>query len=160
MTAETERDPWSALIERAQAITERLEADEADSRARLGYMAFNPRRLLEMAKSGRKLTAAEYEALAEAWYYKFGELLPTGDASDREPPPPKPQLPPPNYIVAPKLAAKLMGVSLSYLQRAEKDGRLPKRVRMSERRVGYFVRDIEAWQKRIEDEARAPRRPH
>jgi predicted DNA-binding transcriptional regulator AlpA len=113
-----------------------------------------------MVKDSRKLTVAEYEALAEAWYYRFGELLPTGDASDREPPPPKPQLPPPNYLVAPKVAAKLMGVSLSYLQRAEKDGRLPKRVKISERRVGYFVRDIEAWQQRIEDEARGPRRTH
>ena len=153
MTAEIKRGLWPALIARAQAITERLEADEADSRGRLSFMAYHPRRLLEMIKSGRKLTAAEYEALAEAWYYKFGELLPTGDASDREPPPPKPQLPPPNYIVAPKLAAKIMGVSLSYLQRAEKDGRLPKRVRMSTRRVGYFIRDIEAWQDRIEHEA-------
>ena len=106
------------------------------------------------------MTAAEYEALAEAWYYKFGELLPFGDGSERAPPTPKPLLPPPNYLVAPKEAAKLMGVSLSYLQRAEKDGRLPKRVKISERRVGYFVRDIEAWQHRIEEEARGPRRLH
>jgi predicted DNA-binding transcriptional regulator AlpA len=134
MTIDVERGPWPALIERAQAITDRLATDEADSRRRLGFLAYHPQRLIEMLKGSRKLSVAEYEALAEAWYYRFGAAADRGRHGPRAAPP-KPKLPPPDYIVAPKEAAKLMGVSLSYLQRAEKDGRLPKRVRMSKRRV-------------------------
>jgi hypothetical protein len=88
MTIDVERGPWPALIERAQAITDRLATDEADSRRRLGFLAYHPQRLIEMLKGSRKLSVAEYEALAEAWYYRFGELLPTEDGTDREPPRP------------------------------------------------------------------------
>ena len=146
MTAHTDSGSVAATIARARAKADQIAAEYADHMSRPDFNTLSPRELISMAEGSRRLTSAEAEALDEAWFRMFGERITEDSAEPRSQEPPKPALPPPNFMLSPKQAAQLMGVSLSYLKRAEKNGRLPKRVRLEGRRVAYFSRDIAEWQ--------------
>jgi predicted DNA-binding transcriptional regulator AlpA len=160
MTANTEGGSLAATIARARVKAEQMAADYADTKSRPDFGTLSPRELISMIECSRRLSSVELEALDEAWMRMFGESI-TGTGTEcRTQEPPKSALPPPNVMLSPKQTAQLMGVSMSYLKRAEKSGKLPKRVRLGGRRVAYFSRDIAEWQDRIEQTARGPRRPH
>jgi predicted DNA-binding transcriptional regulator AlpA len=50
-----------------------------------------------------------------------------------------------NRVVSETVAAKLIGLSVDTLRRACMRGEGPPRLRLSPRRVGYRLRDLDAW---------------
>ena len=94
---------------------------------------------------GRPLSQFETQALAEAWCRVFGELPPDDDVDDAAPSPPQPELPPDDTMLRTKDVLRLIGLSLSSLKRMVIDGRFPKPVRLSPRRLGWPARDVKAW---------------
>jgi predicted DNA-binding transcriptional regulator AlpA len=48
-------------------------------------------------------------------------------------------------VISEKSAAKVCDLSYATMRRKLVEGTGPKHVRLSERRVGYRVRDVEAW---------------
>ncbi|WP_072386995.1 AlpA family phage regulatory protein [Hyphomicrobium sp. CS1BSMeth3] len=160
MSADTDGGSLAATIARARVKADQMAAEYADHMSQPDFSMLSPRELISMAEGSRRLTSAEVAALDEAWFRMFGERITEDSNARRTEEPPKPALPPPNFMLSPKLAAEVMGVSLSYLKRAEKSGKLPKRVRLGGRRVAYFSKDIAEWQERIAETARGSRRPH
>jgi predicted DNA-binding transcriptional regulator AlpA len=50
-----------------------------------------------------------------------------------------------DQVVSPELAAQILGVSRATLQRLWASGRGPRRLRISQRRIGVRLRDIAAY---------------
>jgi len=50
-----------------------------------------------------------------------------------------------NRVVSEAVAAEIVGVSVDTLRRACQRGEGPPRLRLSPRRVGYRLRDLDAW---------------
>lgn len=160
MTAGTEGGSLAATIARARVKVEQMRADYEDTMSRPDFTTLSPRDLISMIEGSRRLTSAEIHALDEAWMRMFGEGITVTGGESRAEEPPRPALPAPNVMLSPKQTAQLMGVSLSWLKRAETDGRMPRRVRLGGRRVAYFSRDVSDWQDRIAETARGSRRPN
>jgi prophage regulatory protein len=116
-----------------------------------------PLQLIGMWETGKNLEGQplgqwQVQALAEAWCRVFGELPPDDDASDGsgeapdpEPPQPEPELPADDTMLRTKDVLRLMGLSRSTLKRMVIDGRFPKPMRLSPRRLGWPARDVKAW---------------
>ena len=52
---------------------------------------------------------------------------------------------PDKYVVRPNELCKMLSVSSSTLWRMEKEGRLPEKVKIGPRAVGWFNTDIDEW---------------
>ena len=160
MTDSTKR---SSVIDRALAIADRIDAEHAEWRRQPDYAHCTQRELIHILQSNRRLTSEDLAAFAEAWWHAFGEnLCKAGSVSGRkndagqtsEPP----ELPPDETILSPADVVKLTGISLSTIKREVTRGRLAPSLHLSPRRIGWYARDIRAWQERIEEESRGPKR--
>jgi prophage regulatory protein len=109
-----------------------------------------PRELISMWECGERLTQFEVQALAEAWCRVFGEFPPDDDDLDPdcalpEPTAPESKLPADDTMLRAKDVVRLTGVSLATVKRMVLDGRFPKPMRLSPRRIGWPARDVKAW---------------
>ena len=143
-------------LEKAKALADAWASQERDAQRDADLCSYfkgvTPHGLIELWKSGknrqgRVLSQFETQALAEAWCRVFGEL-PPGCAEDGEPDPlpePEAELPPDDTMLRTKEVLRLIGVSELSLKRMVLDGRFPKPMRLSPRRIGWLARDVRAF---------------
>ena len=117
---------------------------------------------LHAARLDQRITAEEVAKLAEAWLLTVGDDLAgawlLGDRCDAGETPAPTELPPDDTILSPADVRRRTGVPMSTIYREVKRGRLPKPLHPSKRRIGWLAGDIRAWQERIEEESRGPKR--
>jgi prophage regulatory protein len=116
------------------------------------FKGVTPHGLIEMWQSGknlkgRPLSQFETQALAEAWCRVFNELPPDCSEDGEPDPPPEPEaaLPPDDTMLSARDVVRLTGVSLATVKRMVLDGRFPKPMRLSPRRIGWPARDVKQW---------------
>jgi prophage regulatory protein len=141
----------------AKALADEWAAQAKDARRTANVCSYfdhlGPHDLIRMWESGKSakgqpLSPFEFEALVERWAQVFNQLPPdddyTDDAAPQEPAAPEPELPADTMLRA-KEVLRLIGVSESSLKRMVLDGRFPKPMRLSPRRIGWPARDVKAW---------------
>jgi prophage regulatory protein len=97
---------------------------------------------------GKTLDRFEFGALVEAWLRVFGEFPPFDDDSadqSEAPAAPETELPPDDTMLRTKEVLRLISVSESSLKRMVLDGRFPKPMRLSPRRIGWKASDVRLW---------------
>jgi predicted DNA-binding transcriptional regulator AlpA len=109
-------------------------------------------------EKGQPLTDFEFAALCECWIEMFGTLPPEDDASATDLPTQHALEPlAPDTLVDIKEVRRRTGISESTIKRMVLDGRFPKPMRPSPRRVAWPGRDIDALVKQLDQQRRAPR---
>ena len=125
----------------------------------------SPSEVIEMWQSqtnekGRKLTQFEFEALIERWLELFGRYPPNGEELNG-PVPEQPSttepMPEDDTMLRIGEVVRLTGISGSTMNRMVLDGRFPKPMRLSPRRIGWPAREVKAWKRQLDDQRRAPR---
>ena len=110
---------------------------------------------------GRKLTQFEFAGLVERWCELFGALPPddaeelNGIASEQATT--SEQEPEDDTMLRMGDVVRLTRISGSTVKRMVLDGRFPKPLRLSPRRIGWPARDVKVWLRQLEDQRRAPR---
>jgi prophage regulatory protein len=113
-------------------------------------------------EQGRMLSQFEFGALVERWCELFGTLPPddaeelNGIAGDQSTNKAEPE-PEDDTMLRIGEVIRLTGISGSTIKRMVVDGRFPKPLRLSPRRIGWQARDVKAWVRQLEDQRRAPR---
>ena len=113
-------------------------------------------------EKGQPLNQFEFAALCTCWIETFGTLPPDrdGDADqDAASQPTQPALEPlePDTLVDIQEVARRTGISVSTIKRMVQDGRFPKPMRPSERRIAWSGRDIDAFVQQLDEQRRSPR---
>jgi prophage regulatory protein len=147
-------------IKRAKELADEWawQAEEARREAAIchHFDGVRPKQLIEMWETGNNLKGKplsdfEVQALGEAWCRVFGDLPPGAEDSDEDPSASEPDAQPPielpadDTMLRTRDVLRLTGLSLSTLKRMVVDGRFPKPVRLSPRRIGWPARDVRAW---------------
>ena len=131
------------------------------------FQGSNAREVIKMWETGknehgRKLSQFEFGALIEHWCEVFGTLPPDDGeelngiaeaqpSANSEPEPEDDTMLPMREVV------RLTGLSDSTIKRMVVDGRFPKPMRISARRIGRPARDVKTWISRLDDQRSAPR---
>lgn len=149
-------------LQRAKELAEQWRGQHDEWRTyveiRARFSAQAPHQLVDMMRGavnerGKKLTYDEFDVLCELWEETFNEKPPLGeriagkcndDGPTVEPKCTKEELPH-NQIISRKDVARLLNASVSTIDRMEKEGRLPRKRRISERRVGWVAAEIDAF---------------
>jgi prophage regulatory protein len=109
---------------------------------------------------GRPLNQFEFEALVTRFFVLFG-AYPAGDeelnGSAADPATPQEPEPADDTMLSVKEVARRTGISVSTINRMVRDGRFPKPMRLSQRRVGWVAREVKDWVRQLDDQRRAPR---
>ena len=112
---------------------------------------------------GRKLSNFEFAGLVERWCELFGALPPSDDDAQLNgattPQPASEQAPEPEDDTMLRMGevVRLTGISDSTIKRMVLDGRFPKPMRLSPRRIGWKAVEVKSWIQRLDDQRRAPR---
>jgi predicted DNA-binding transcriptional regulator AlpA len=115
---------------------------------RPSYLHLSPDELIALAEDTKRLPMPELEALDEAWFAMFGELLVLPvlwESAERPPDAPSEPEPADKDVLGWEAAAKLAGVHLSTLRREMYEGRFPRPRRISQRRVGWDASEVKEW---------------
>jgi predicted DNA-binding transcriptional regulator AlpA len=162
-------------IQQAMAAAERQERQQEqwaaqaqqqaeDTHLECYYDHIRPTELVQMWQSqrngqGKSLSRFELRALVEQWCKRFG-CLPPSDVSASAPTPSAPVEPAPEGtdMMSRRAVAKKLGVSVSSVQRLERDGRLPKAAHLGARGRRHLARDIDAFIAKLDEQRHAPRR--
>jgi predicted DNA-binding transcriptional regulator AlpA len=135
-------------IERAKAQAEQWRAQADEHKRRPSYLHLSPDELIELVEDTKRLTTPELEALDEAWFAMFGELLVLPvlwESAERPPDAPSEPEPADMDVLGWEAAAKLAGVHVSTLRREMYEGRFPRPRRISQRRIGWPASEVRAW---------------
>ena len=110
-------------------------------------------------EDGKPLSKFELAALVERWCELF-HFFPPFDSATAAPAPPAPVEPEPegSDMMTRADVAKKLRVSISSVQRLERDGRLPKPGRLGLRGRRHFARDVDALIQQIDEQRHAPRK--
>jgi prophage regulatory protein len=111
-------------------------------------------------EQGRKLSQFEFAGLVERWCELFGSLPPDDDASEPDGnASPKTSEPEPEDDTMLRMGevVRLTGISGSTVKRMVIDGRFPKPMRLSPRRIGWKAGEVKTWIRQLDDQRRAPR---
>lgn len=159
----------SISIADAKALAGQWEAEYEDHQRTVAiadrFKHATPSEVIAMYESGRnergqKLSQSEFVALVERWLGLFGAYPPSGDdvAAD-ETAATQPEEPGPrdDDMLSPRDVVRLAGVSLRTLKRMVDDGRFPKPMHLSPRRIGWPAREVKAWLKDLDDQRYATR---
>jgi len=108
---------------------------------------------------GQKLSQFEFTALVERWCELFGALPPSTeeaipDVAAEGSTEPEPE---DDDMLSPRDVVRITGLSLSTIKRMANDGRFPKPMRLSPRRIGWTAREVKEWLNRLDDQRRATR---
>jgi prophage regulatory protein len=160
------RDRREISIERAKALADQWKAQfEEHQRATWIASRFadaTPSDVIRMWETGRKergqkLTQVEVVALVERWLELFGAYPPgdtePGDA-DRQPREPEPQ---DDDMLSMREVVRMTGLSESTIKRMFNDGRFPKPLHLSPRRVGWPTGQVKDWLRTLQDQSRSTR---
>ncbi len=111
-------------------------------------------------EDGRTLSRFEFEALCEAWCGAFGDLPPSigrdlwppleHEASDAE----EIDATPDDKMLSTSDVVRMTGMSLSTLKRKRAAGLLPAPFQISERRIGWQMRDIRTLLEQMHEDRR------
>jgi predicted DNA-binding transcriptional regulator AlpA len=140
-------------IGRAKAQAEQWRAQADEHIRRPSYLHFSPGELIELAEDAERLTMPQLEALDEAWFATFGELLILPMLRPGAPHlPAKPGEPEPadEDVLGWRAAARLAGVHVSTLRREMLANRFPLPRRISARRIGWPATEVRAWRDRLD----------
>jgi prophage regulatory protein len=148
-------DRWECEHEahlRTVAVTDRFKGATPDDLIRMWEAGRNER--------GQKLSQLDFEALVEAWLRTF-DAYPPAEADDipdvvavAETKEPEPE---DDTMLRPRDVARLTGVSLRTIKRMVIDGRFPKPMKLSPRRIGWPAREVKAWIGRLGEQRYAVR---
>ena len=113
-------------------------------------------------EKGQSLSQFEFAALCERWIEIFNDLPPDHDAEDGATELPRQELPDPEPLQPDTLVnieevERRTGISESTIKRMVKDGRFPKPMRPSPRRIAWSGRDIDELVRQLDNQRRAPR---
>jgi prophage regulatory protein len=136
------------LIERAKAQAEQWRAQADEHKRRPSYLHLSPDELIALVEDTKRLTTTELEALDEAWFAMFGQLLVlpvVWTSAERPPEAPSEPDAADKDVLGWKAAAKLAGVSTSTLRREMYEGRFPRPRQISRRRIGWDASEVKAW---------------
>jgi predicted DNA-binding transcriptional regulator AlpA len=116
-------------------------------------------------EKGQSLSQFEFAVLCERWIEIFNDLPPDDDAGDDATElPTQPtsdlELAPlqPDTMVSIKEVERRTGISGSTIKRMVKDGRFPKPIRPSPRRIAWLGSDIDELTRQLDDQRRASRK--
>jgi prophage regulatory protein len=116
------------------------------------------------SQEGQRLSQFEFAALCERWIEIFNDLPPDHDGGDNATelptqPMPASELEPlqPDTLGSIKEVERRTGISESTIKRMVKDGRFPKPMRPSPRRIAWLGRDIDELVRQLDDQRRSPR---
>jgi predicted DNA-binding transcriptional regulator AlpA len=127
---------------RAKVQAEQWRAQAEEHLRRPSYLHLSPDELIALAEDTKRLPMPELEALDEAWFAMFGELLVLPvlwESAERPPDAPTEPEPTDEDVLGWEAAAKLAGISEPTLRREMYAGRFPRPRRISVRRVGWPV---------------------
>jgi prophage regulatory protein len=131
-------------IDRAKAHAEQTRAQYEEWRRRPSYLHLSAQELIAIAESGKVRGGADLEALDEAWCQKFGEPL-CGPGRPSEPKAESEPEPADDTMLDIKEVARITGLSKSTVNRMVDDGRFPRPVKLSPRRIGWPAVEVKAW---------------
>lgn len=109
-------------------------------------------------EKGQPLDQFEFEALCEAWCGAIGDIPPSLPRDHEPAPKDVPGDPneiadtPDDKMVSPADVSRMTGWSLSTLKRKRAAGLLPKPYQVSERRIGWRMRDIRALLEQMQED--------
>ena len=133
----------------AQRQVEQWKAQAAEHKRRPSFTHLPPEELVDLARDTKRLSIAELEALDEAWFERFGELLILSDSGtvDRPPEPKAPTQPEPTGDPAlnTREVLRMTGLSLSTLKRRVLGKTFPEPRRPSQRRINWPYSDVKRW---------------
>jgi predicted DNA-binding transcriptional regulator AlpA len=135
-------------IGRAKVQAEQWRAQAEEHLRRPSYLHLSPDELIALAEDTKRLPLPELEALDEAWFATFGELLVLPvlwESAERPPDAPSEPEPADKDVLGWNAAAKLAGVHVSTLRREMYEGRFPRPRRISQRRVGWDASEVKEW---------------
>jgi prophage regulatory protein len=141
---------WAAereQSERQTAITTRFSKASATEVIRMWETGRN--------EKGHKLSNSEFAGLVERWCELFGTLPPDDDAPDESSghaPVPRPQ---DDTMLRIGEVVRVTGLSASTIKRMVLDGRFPKPMRLSPRRIGWPAAEVKAWVRQLDDQRSA-----
>ena len=86
-------------------------------------------------------------------------LSPNDNDDDNEPAASKPADPKPqdDDMLSPRDVVRITGLSLSTIKRMFNDGRFPKPLHLSPRRIGWPARQVKDWLRTLQDQSRSTR---
>ena len=152
-------------IEQAKALATQWEAqyEEHLRTAAIGsrFKDATPSRVIHMWETcrnerGQRLSQGEVAALVERWLELFG-AYPPGDTEPGDTARPREPEPQDDDMLNMPDVVRLTGLSLSTIKRMVNDGRFPKAMHLSPRRIGWPAREVKAWINRLDDQRRATR---
>jgi len=155
-------------IANAKALADRWKAQYEDylrtAAIASRFKDASPTEVIRMWEKGRnehgqKLNQFEFEALIERWLEVFDALPPSkddaaADVAAEQPTEPEPQ---DDDMLSPRDVARITGLSNSTIKRMVNDGRFPKPMQLSPRRIGWPAREVKDWLNRLDDQRRATR---
>jgi prophage regulatory protein len=143
---------WKAELE------EHLRSSEISTR----FTDATPAEVIRMWETGRKerghkLTPSDVVALGERWLKLFGALPPSDTEPGDTDPQPKEPTPEDDTMLSPRDVVRLTGLSLSTIKRMFNDGRFPKPLHLSPRRIGWPAKQVKDWLRDLQDQSRSTR---
>lgn len=157
-------DALKRALELADAWKEQQKLSDAQQALNTHFDRATPHQLIKMWDTGlnlagKKLSAFELGALIEQWCKVFGSLPPDDEdldamAADGEPveSPSAEPLPADDTMLDMKAVIRVTGLSKSTVKRMVLEGRFPKPVRLSVRRLGWPAREVKAWLNALNDQ--------
>jgi prophage regulatory protein len=159
-------------IERARALAVRREAQYEEhlrtSAISNRFKDATPAEVVRMYESGtnergQKLSQDEFAGLVERWLALFGAYPAAGDEGTPDEgaaaPAVKPSEPEPqdDTMLSPREVARLTGVSIRTIDRMVRNGRFPKPLHISSRRIGWPAHVVKDWLRTLQDQSRSTR---
>lgn len=155
-------DDAKALAKQWEAQYDQHQRDAAVSARFSQTSASEVIKMWETGKNehGRNLSQFEFAGLVERWCELFGALPPDDDAPEPNGtatlPPSEPEHDDDTMLRMVEVV-RLTGISDSTIKRMVIDGRFPKPMRLSPRRIGWQAREVKVWIRQLDDQRRAPR---
>jgi prophage regulatory protein len=160
--------PHHISIERAKALAAQWKA-QFEEHQRTMWIASRfadatPSEVIRMWETGRKergqkLSQVEVVALVERWLELFGAYPPgdtepgAGDTAHQSEEP-EPQG---DNMLKMREVVRMTGLSKSTIKRMFNNGRFPKPLHLSPRRIGWPARQVKDWLRTLQDQSRSTR---
>ncbi|HWE20514.1 MAG TPA: AlpA family phage regulatory protein [Hyphomicrobiaceae bacterium] len=158
--------PHCISIERAKALAARWEA-QFEEHQRTMWIASRfadatPSEVIRMWETGRKergqkLTQVEVVALVERWLELFGAYPPGDTEPGDTTPQPKEPVPEDDTMLDMHDVTRMTGLSESTIKRMFNDGRFPKPIKPSPRRIGWPAGQVKDWLRTLQGQSRSTR---
>ena len=164
------RNTKAISVEQARALASQWEAQYEEhlrtSAISNRFRGATPSEVIRMWEScrnerGQKLTQVEVVALVERWLEQFGAYPPADNGNDNEAGDTARQnqeaTPVDDTMLDMREVVRMTGLSESTIKRMFNDGRFPKPLHLSPRRIGWPARQVKDWLRTLQDQSRSTR---